>query len=259
MLGYATLASAASTGSIWGYVKDADSGEPLPGANVFLEGTSIGAATNAEGKYEISQVPPGTYTLVIRYIGYKEKKIPVTVVANEALRQDVALPFVTIEGETVVVTVQAEGQMEAINQQISSNTIKNVVSSARIQELPDNNAAESVGRLPGVSIKRSGGEGNKVVIRGLSPKYNNITLNGVRMASTGSGDRSTDISMISPMSNSLAAPAIAFSTTSWGCSCRRMLNGGTEAPTSSTSITTLSTPPWKCGTRSMPKAWIFRK
>jgi TonB-dependent receptor len=95
-----------------------------------------------------------------------------------------------------------------------------VVSSARIQEVPDANAAESIGRLPGVSVLREGGEGNKVVIRGLSPKFNNITVDGVKMGATGMGqsntlgitdvskradqityratDRSSDLSMISP-------------------------------------------------------------
>ena len=73
----------------------------------------------------------------------------------------------------------------------------NIISSDRIQELPDANAAESVARVPGVSIRREGGEGNKVVIRGLSPKYNNVTVNGVKLASTDNDDRSTDLSMIS--------------------------------------------------------------
>ena len=86
-----------------------------------------------------------------------------------------------IGGEQITVTAQAEGQMAAINQQLSARTITNVVSSARIQELPDANAAESVGKLPGVAILRSGGEGNKVIIRGLSPQYNNIKINGVKM------------------------------------------------------------------------------
>ena len=66
--------------------------------------------------------------------------------------------------------------MDAINKQLKAKSIKNIVSSDRIQELPDANAAETVARIPGVSIRREGGEGNKVVIRGLSPKYNKITV-----------------------------------------------------------------------------------
>jgi outer membrane receptor for ferrienterochelin and colicin len=87
--------------------------------------------------------------------------------------------------------------MDAINRQLASKSLKNIVSSDRIQELPDANAAESVARIAGVTIKREGGEGNKVVIRGLSPKYNAITVDGTRLASTDPDDRSTDLSMIS--------------------------------------------------------------
>ena len=63
--------------------------------------------------------------------------------------------------------------------------------------MPDANAAETVARVPGVSIQREGGEGNKVVVRGLSPKYNSVTVNGVKLASTDNENRSTDLSMIS--------------------------------------------------------------
>lgn len=103
----------------------------------------------------------------------------------------------TIQGKAIEVTAQAKGQMDAINKQLKAKSIKHIVSSDKIQELPDANAAEAVSRVPGVSIKREGGEGNKVVIRGLSPKYNKITVNGANLASTSSSNRSTDISMIS--------------------------------------------------------------
>ncbi len=193
-----TAAFSASSGSIEGYVLDSQNENPLPGANVYIKGLSIGASTDIDGKYYISNVAPGSYTLIVEYVGYTKKEVKVTVKQGQTVKQVVLLDFKTLEGEAINVTVQAEGQMAAINQQLASNKVVNVVSAARIQELPDNNAAESVGRLPGVSIKRSGGEGNKVVIRGLSPKFNSITVNGVKMASTSGSDRSTDISMISP-------------------------------------------------------------
>jgi len=189
---------AGSTGTISGYVRDASTKKPLPGANVLIKGTQLGAATDLEGHYFIPRVPPGEYVLVARYVGYTPLEAKVKVVANQKVECNFELHFAVVKGKEVVVTAQAEGQIAAINQQLTSRSIKNVVSSARIQELPDANAAESVGRLPGVSILRSGGEGTKVVIRGLSPKYNAITVNGVRVPATGRGDRSTDISMISP-------------------------------------------------------------
>ena len=188
----------AGTATIRGIIKDAVTNEALIGANVFLDGTGLGSATDLDGFYIITNVPAGVYNLRVKYIGYQDEIVQITVKEDQTLNQNLSIKNVSVKGEAVEVTAQAEGQLEAINKQLTATSIVNVVSSARIQELPDANAAESVGRLPGVSIKRSGGEGNKVVIRGLSPKYNAVTVNGVKMSATGSGDRSTDMSMISP-------------------------------------------------------------
>ena len=185
-------------GNISGTVVDKVSGETLPGANVFLEGTSIGATTNVEGLYILHQIPAGDYELITKYIGYKEQTTTVTVVAGQTAEVNFELDYASYEIEDVVVTAQARGQMGAINQQLASNTIKNVVSSDRIQDIPDVNAAESVSRLPGISLIRSGGEGQKVAIRGLSPKYNVMMVNGVRMQSTDRNNRSVDLNMIAP-------------------------------------------------------------
>ena len=198
VLGLNNIVLAQESGKIQGKVTDQNSGDPLPGANVFLEGTSLGAATSIDGEYNIRQIQPGKYTMVIRYVGYQEKKMPVTINPGKTVEANVELEYVGIESKEVTITAQAEGQIEAINQQLSSNTIKNVVSSARIQEIPDVNAAESVGRLPGISIVRSGGEGEKVTIRGLAPQYNVMMVNGVRLQSTDRNDRSVDLNMITP-------------------------------------------------------------
>jgi TonB-dependent receptor len=191
-------ASANTRGKIIGKITDKKTGEALVGANVQLEKTAIGTSTDIEGNYTISSVPPGDYTIRVTYIGYKKETRPVSVKPGKTLTIDFQLILGMIEGETVVITAQAEGQVAAINQQLRSNTITNVVSAERIKEIPDANAAESVGRLPGVSIKRSGGEGNKVVIRGLSPNYNAITVAGDRLPATDLDDRSVDLSMIAP-------------------------------------------------------------
>jgi TonB-dependent receptor len=190
-------ARTATAVSIEGTVKDAQTGEALPGANVVLAGTTLGASSDIHGKYTIRNVPPGSYTIRATYVGYTQFSATLPVDGSATVTYDFKLNAVTIEGQTVVVTAQALGQNQAINQQLASPQIVNVVSSARIQELPDANAAESVGRLPGVSVTRQGGEGNQVVIRGLSPKYNEVMINGVAMAPTDPGNRGTDLSMIS--------------------------------------------------------------
>jgi hypothetical protein len=175
----------AQKGVIKGRVVDSETGEGLPGTNVVVKGTALGSATDLRGDYTIGNVPPGEYTLKAMFIGYRAKEVEVTVNPGATVIADIELEYgQVIEGESVIITAQAKGQIDAINQQLSSRTIKNVVSSARIQEVPDANAAESVGRLPGVSIKRASGEGNEVVIRGLQPRLNVITVNNIRMPST---------------------------------------------------------------------------
>lgn len=186
------------SGNIKGVVTDKGSGEPLIGSNVFLDGTSLGAATDIDGNYTIRSIPAGSYKLVAKYIGYKEQSVQINIVSERTLALDIELEYAAVESEEVMVTAQALGQMSAINQQLSSQTIKNVVSAEKIQEIPDVNAAESVGRLPGISVVRSGGEGNKVAIRGMSPQYSVMMVDGVRMQSTDATNRSVDLNMISP-------------------------------------------------------------
>ena len=91
--------------------------------------------------------------------------------------------------ETTIYTVFVKGKGNCI----SSDQV-----TIKVNDLPEANAAEAVGRLPGVSLERSGGEGNKVIIRGMASKYTMVQIDGVNMTATGQDDRSTDLSMISP-------------------------------------------------------------
>ncbi|MCG3120063.1 MAG: hypothetical protein ALAOOOJD_02657 [bacterium] len=214
LLAASSFLQAAASGKVSGYVYDQDK-EPLPGASVFLEGTKLGAATDLNGRFVIPIVPVGRYKLVVRYIGYQSKKVDVVVEADQEVKQVITLESEVVEGEVIVVTAQAEGQLGAINQQLASDKIANIVSEQRIQELPDFNAAQALSRLPGISTTQSSGEDNKVVIRGLSPKYNSIEVEGVKLSATGSSqiglssnpeiaaqdvsnDRSVDLTMVSP-------------------------------------------------------------
>ncbi|MCF7740471.1 MAG: carboxypeptidase-like regulatory domain-containing protein, partial [Candidatus Marinimicrobia bacterium] len=192
-----TFAQVSKNAIIRGKIIDSKKGEPIPYANVVIVGTSMGSSTDLEGRYVIRNIPSGHYVLKATYIGYEAEKDSIQLDEGEELRFDLQMKPVTIKGEEVVVKGQASGQSQAVNREINSSQIVNYVSSAKIKELPDANAAESVGRLPGVSVLRSGGEGNKIVIRGLAPKYNKITIDGVEMESSNSYNRSTDLSMIS--------------------------------------------------------------
>ena len=107
-----------------GIIKDSNNEEPLVGANVFLKETSLGTATINDGSYQITDINPGTYVLKATYIGYETKEIKIDVLIGENLKQDLELDYKTIEGETIEVTVQAKGQMDAINKQLNAKSIK---------------------------------------------------------------------------------------------------------------------------------------
>jgi len=207
-------------GVIKGRIFDKNSKDGLSYANVIVKGTSIGTAADADGMYSISNAPDGMQTVVVSYIGYIALNVEVNIPANGTIKKDFGLEPEVLQGKEVIVTAQALGQMQAINQQLASDKISSIVSEARIQELPDFNAAQALSRLPGVSTLESSGEANKVVIRGLAPQYNTVSVEGVKLASTGSSqmgvsalgntnasgtgdgsisnDRSVDLSMISP-------------------------------------------------------------
>lgn len=208
---------AQGSGATKGRVLDNATGEPLFGANVVIQNTGMGAATDVKGAYVIKTIPVGTWTARISYLGYVTVTREVVISVNATNEQEFRLKAEALEGQEIVVTAQARGQDAAINKQLSSGNVVNVVSAARIQELPDANAAESIGRLPGVSLLRSGGQATQVVIRGLQPQYNMITIDGVQIPANDAGSitpsgayaaptnipggRGADLSMIS--SNSL--------------------------------------------------------
>lgn len=190
-------AAAQQTGSIVGHVTDSHTGEALIGVNIIVKGTNLGAATNLNGNYKISNITVGEHTVIASYVGYQEKTFKVNILENKSVELNIKLNSQVIQGKEVVVTAQAKGQLSAINQQISSTGIVNVVSSEKMKELPDANIAESIGRLPGISLQRNAGEAYAVVVRGLSPQYNEVTIEGVPMASTNYYDRGIDLSLLS--------------------------------------------------------------
>ena len=189
----------AQTGAIEGVITGADDGSSLPGASVYLSSNvSLGTVTDLDGAYQLINLPAGPDTVVVSYVGFATRYLPVTIVAGETVEVDAELGGAAVMGEQVIVSAQMLGQAKAINQQLKSDAIANFVSADKIKELPDVNAAEAISRLPGVAINRSGGEGSKIVVRGLDPKFTAININGVRLPSTSGTDRSVDLSLISP-------------------------------------------------------------
>ena len=196
--------AAAQTGRVVGTVTEGG-GNTLPGANVRIVGTTIGAATDINGRFTIVGAPAGEQTVVASFVGFQSDSARVVVPAGGEVEVDLSLSYGD-GGIQVEITGQALGQQTAINEQLNSETISNIVSADRIRELPDENAATAVSRLPGVSLQN----GDQIVVRGIEAKYNTITVNGVQLPSTGT-DRATSLGFIS--SNMLAGIEVSKSVT----------------------------------------------
>ncbi|MHB8578864.1 MAG: TonB-dependent receptor [Ignavibacteriaceae bacterium] len=189
-----------SKGTIIGRITGSEDKKALPFATVMVVGTNNGAAADLDGNYIIRNIAAGKQIISVSYVGYETKNIHVIIKPDVMNKLDVALKITAVKGKEVVVTAQRVGQQGAINEQINSDVIKNVVSADRLQENPDANAAEAIGRLPGISLVRSGGEGTGVVIRGLDPKYSQVLIDGIPLPSTDANTSATSIADISQYS-----------------------------------------------------------
>lgn len=148
--------SLAQTGKIVGKVTDLESGDPLIGANIMIEGTSFGAATNADGEYIILSVPAGSYTLKARFIGYKEiTQSEIKVNSALTTQVDFQLPTESYQLETVVI----KADKPLINKNITNST--NIVRSEDIENLPIRGVNNIVATQAGVVT-----QGGNVHVRG---------------------------------------------------------------------------------------------
>lgn len=201
----ATTALAQSTGAISGIVTDKSSNGYLVGAEVQVAGTSLSTATARDGTFQLSNVPAGPQTLQVSYVGRKTQSVPVTVTAGAATTTTVSLAETEVLMlEAVTVESVREGQSRAINQQRTSNTVMNVISSDAIGNLPDQTVGDALARLAGVSVVLDG-RSAFASIRGAEAKLNSVTLDGSHLSSpanegvfttAGSETRAVDLSTI---------------------------------------------------------------
>ncbi len=153
LLIFSGLVFSGTTGKIAGIVKDKESGEPLIGANVFLEGTSLGSTTDIDGSYFILNVPPGVYTLVVQYIGYHEVRISnVQVSIDLTTRMNIEMTSETIElGDEIVVTARRD----IVQKDLTSSESR--VSSEKIEQLPVNEINDVLQIQAGITRDAGGG------------------------------------------------------------------------------------------------------
>ncbi|MDZ7721732.1 MAG: TonB-dependent receptor [candidate division KSB1 bacterium] len=153
----------AATATITGIVRDATTSEPLQGVNVFIENTFIGASTDVDGRYSITQISPGAYQLRAGYIGYKSSTQSVQVQSGQALRIHFSLTPTALQTQQVIVT--GSRQPEPLESAASSI---NVLSKESIRRRNHFRMDEALQTVPGVTIV-----GENVNIRGGSG-YNRL-------------------------------------------------------------------------------------
>jgi outer membrane receptor protein involved in Fe transport len=137
------------TGKIIGKVTDKETGEALPGANVIIEGTSLGAAADVQGSYIILNVPPGTYSLSTSFIGYREVIISnVKVYVDLTTEVNFDLPTEAIEVESISITAERP----LINKGATNET--HLMTAEDIQNIPIRSYAGIVATASGVVSAR---------------------------------------------------------------------------------------------------------
>jgi TonB-dependent receptor len=168
-----------ATGTITGRAADKQ-GAVLPGARVRLQPGDITGATDALGEFTLIGVAPGDYTLSISYVGFADFTQQIRVTAGQVSRVEARMD-VSAKNEVITVVTDAQGVAASINEQRTSDNILDVMPEGVIQSLPNENIADVVGRMPGVSLERDEGEGKYIQVRGTEPRLNNTMVDGVEI------------------------------------------------------------------------------
>jgi TonB-dependent receptor len=182
-------ASALADGAVAGTLKHATHGTPLQGAAVKLSPGGREAVTDRAGEFFFPQVPAGNFTLEATYLGLEPRTVTVRVIDGQTTRSDAQLGETTVVLDAFVVESIREGQSRAINQQRTASTIRNIVSSDAIGNLPDRTVGEALSRLPGVNVV----DDSFANVRGTPAEHNSVTLDGDRLATAGSNLDSTSV------------------------------------------------------------------
>jgi hypothetical protein len=171
-------------GSVSGKIIDAINGESIIGANIIIEGTVLGGATDLDGYYSIRRVPPGEYTLIVSYISFQRLTIRGVIVnSGSDTKINAAIAPESIElGQDVIVMGEASNQYEGalLNQRKKSVQIIDGISAELIKRTTDSNTAETLRRVPGITLV----DGKFIFVRGVSERYSGALLNNSPLAST---------------------------------------------------------------------------
>ena len=163
------------TATIRGFVYEKKTGEPVIGCSVYLEGTTIGTATNVDGYFSINRIPPGSYKLIASGIGYKKQTQDIVVAADKVINDKIYIEEQVEEIEEVVVS----GERQAMKTQVQTSVVK--VTPKQMEKIPtigsEPDLAQYLQVLPGVIF--TGDQGGQLYIRGGAPIQNKVLLDGM--------------------------------------------------------------------------------
>jgi TonB-dependent receptor len=182
-----------------GRITDVNNKVYFQGAQVQIKELSLSVISERDGSFRFDKLPEGKYTLIIKYIGSADVIEKIAVVDGQVISKNFVIGATDSsekELDNIIVYGQRAGQASAINRQKNANKLVSVISSDGIGQLPDQNAAEALQRMPGIFIERDQGEGRFVGIRGIDPNLNNVTINGLNVPSPEAGVRSVALDVI---------------------------------------------------------------
>lgn len=170
---------AATAGTIKGTITDRQTKEPLTGATVQVSGTAQGAVADLDGNYTL-ELKNGTYTLTVRYIGYKDMTINAVEIKGETVLNFDMEPDTQTLGEVQVTAKKnLEGERALqMERQKATLAIENL-GSKEMSLKGIGNVEEGVKKITGISIASAG----QLIVRGLGDRYSTTTLNGLPIAS----------------------------------------------------------------------------
>jgi TonB-dependent receptor len=189
------LAGFSQSGSLNGRVTGKATGETIPGVNIYLPGTTLGASSDLDGNYTINYIPAGKYTIIASFISFKPDTIKdVIIEKGRATVLDFKLEEVvfTLEGVNIVAKKESGTDISMISTIKQSNLIVNGVSAMQISRSQDKDVAEVIKRVPGVTIM----DDRFVYVRGLSERYNSVWINNTPSPSTESDQRAFSFDVI---------------------------------------------------------------
>jgi len=162
-------------GTVRGFIKDAETGEPVIFITVGLEGTSYGTSTDGNGYYSLTKVAPGQYTIIIKTFEFQEVRKTVTVENQRVTTENFMLARNVVELGPIVISSERSDQRNNVNISVES------IRPQDIKRLPSfggqSDIVQVLTTLPG--FVSTGDQGGQIFVRGGSPVQNKVLLDGM--------------------------------------------------------------------------------